>query len=206
MSGITFSNKVAAVIVAAGASRRMQAIKQLLPWKRTTLLGHTISNLEKSGVTNIYVVLGAHQEEIKKTVDSRKIEVIYNKNWTRGMGTSIAAAITYFNDHKLQYDGLLIATCDQPLISLTHYKKLIKSCISTDRIVVSSFNNGYGIPVVFGTVYFKELEALQMDVGAKSIVNKHLDRIIQLDAPEAAIDLDTEQRYKHYYHTFGIES
>ena len=83
---------------------------------------------------------------------------------------------------------------------------MIKSCISSERIVVSSFDNGYGIPVLFGAAYFKELEALHMDVGAKSIVNKHLDRVIKLDAPEAAIDLDTEQSYTYYYHTFGIES
>jgi len=97
-----------------------------------------------------------------------------------------------------------VAACDQPLIKLDHYKKLINSCINSGRIITSSYSGGSGIPVVFDKIYFSELSTLAEDVGAKSIVKKHLDRLIQIDAPEAAIDLDTEERYEQYYHTHGI--
>ena len=59
--------------------------------------------------------------------------------------------------------------------------------------------------VVFDKIYVSELSTLEKDIGAKSIVKKHLDRLIQIDAPEAAIDLDTEERYEQYYHIHGVE-
>jgi molybdenum cofactor cytidylyltransferase len=204
MSGALFTTKVAAVVVAAGASRRMTAIKQLLTWKNTTLLGHVINQLEEAGAAHIFVVLGAHEKEILKNIDSPGVTIIHNYDWSQGMGTSIAKTITYFKDHQLEFDGLLIASCDQPLIKLTHYKKLINSCINDGRIIVSSYNEGQGIPVVFDKIYFNELSTLKNDVGAKSIVKNHLDRLIQIDAPEAAIDLDTKESYELYYHTNGI--
>ncbi len=205
MSGASFDTKVAAVVVAAGSSSRMPAIKQLLPWKDTTMLGYVIKQLEDAGAAHVFVVLGAHQKEILNLTDTSNITIIHNDNWSQGMGTSIAKTIIYLRENNLKFDGLLIAACDQPLIKLDHYKKLIYSCINNERIVVSSFGTGRGIPVVFGKIYFNELSTLTEDVGAKSIVNKHLNRLIQIDAPEAAIDLDTEERYAQYYHTHGIE-
>ncbi len=204
MSGASFDTKVAAVIVAAGASSRMSAIKQLLPWKHTTMLGYVIKQLKEAGADHVFVVLGAHKKEILNKINSTDISIIHNKDWSQGMGTSIAKTITYFKDQQLEFDGLLIATCDQPLIKLTHYKKLINSCINDGRIIATSYNDGLGIPVVFDKLYFKELSTLENDVGAKSIVKNHLDRLIQIDAPEAAIDLDTKERYELYYHTHGM--
>lgn len=204
MSGAIFTTKVAAVIVAAGASSRMPAIKQLLPWKNTTLLDHVIKQLEQAGADHIFVVLGAHEKEILKNIDSSNISIIHNHDWSQGMGTSIAKTISYFKDHQLEFDGLLIVSCDQPLVKINHYKKLINSCINEGRIVASSYNEGLGIPVVFDKIYFNELGTLTRDVGAKSIVKNHMDRLIQIDAPEAAIDLDTKEIYELYYQTHGI--
>ncbi len=182
----------------------MSGIKQLLPWKDTTMLGYVIEQLKTAGATDVFVVLGAHQEEILQKIDATDIIIIHNNNWARGMGTSIARTIKYFRENQLEFDGLLIAACDQPLIKLDHYKKLINSCINRERIIVSSFENGRGIPVVFDKAYFDKLSVLTEDVGAKSVVKNHLDRLIQIDAPEAAIDLDTKERYELYYHTQGL--
>ena len=205
MSGASFDTRVAAVVLAAGASKRMTATKQLLPWKHTTMLGYVIEQLKAAGAAHVFVVLGAHQKEILQKVDTKNISIINNENWSDGMGTSIAKSISYLRKNHLEFDGLLVAACDQPLIKLDHYKKLIYSCINENRIVVSSFDNGRGIPVVFDKIYFDELSTLTKDVGAKSIVKKHLDRLIQIDAPEAAIDLDTKERYDLYYNTHGID-
>lgn len=204
MSGASYDSKVAAVVVAAGSSSRMTAVKQLLPWKDTTMLGYVIKQLKEAGAAHVFVVLGAQQKEILNKIDASNITIIHNDNWPQGMGTSIAKTITYLMDKQLDYDGLLVAACDQPLIKLDHYKKLINSCINSGRIITSSYSGGSGIPVVFDKIYFSELSTLAEDVGAKSIVKKHLDRLIQIDAPEAAIDLDTEERYEQYYHTHGI--
>lgn len=203
MSGSIYKPKVAAVVVAAGASKRMTAIKQLLPWKKSTLIEHVIDQLQASGAAHIFVVLGAYQNEIIPKINSKNTSIIYNENWSKGMGTSIAKMIPVLQAHVIDFDGLLIAACDQPLIPLEHYKKLIKSCINTERIIASSYGDGIGIPAVFDKVYFTELADLQKDVGAKSIIKDHLKHLISFDAPEGAIDLDTKERYDQNYKMYG---
>ena len=143
------------------------------------------------------------QEEITARIDSTNLSFIQNNNWSNGMGTSIAKTIPVLQDFHLEFDGLLIAACDQPLISVDHYKKLINSCINRDRIIASSYGEGVGIPVVFDNSYFMELSGLQKDVGAKSIIHQHLQHLITLDAPEGLIDLDTRESYEKYYQTHG---
>ena len=73
MSGIVFTKKVAAVVLAAGASTRMSATKQLLPWKDTTLLEYVVRSLEAAGSNQIFVVLGSHRKEILKQTDLENV-------------------------------------------------------------------------------------------------------------------------------------
>ena len=77
------------------------------------------------------------------------------------------------------------------------------SCISPDRIIASSYGNEVGVPALFGKNFFSELKMLKQDFGAKSVIQKHLSKLIQLDAPNGLIDLDTMDKYKHYYAAFG---
>lgn len=202
MSGSLSEPKVAAVVLAAGGSQRMTGIKQNLPWKHTTLLGHTIGQL-KGAVSKIYVVLGAEIEQIKAHNDLSEVELITNDNWKRGMGVSIGMAMGHIIKSAKDYDGFLIATCDQPMVEVNHYKKLINSCIDYNRIVASYYNNRVGIPVVFGKKYRDQLLHLHGDTGAKSIIKNNLAHLVKLDAPEAIYDLDTFQEYQKFYNTHG---
>ena len=100
MSGSFFKPKVAAIILAAGNSTRMTQIKQNLPWKGETLLTHVIRQLKQSEASSVYVVLGAHKDEILSSNDLSNSSVIHNENWELGMGISLARAV----DHILQSD------------------------------------------------------------------------------------------------------
>ncbi len=203
MSANIFNPKVSAVVLAAGASKRMEAIKQLLPWQGSTLLGHVLSQLRQSDACDVFLVLGAYETEILKHIDTTNIRLIRNDAWTSGMGSSISKAIDFIGKNQLVYDGLLLAVSDQPLIDVDHYNKLINSCINNKRIIASCYKNDLGVPAVFGSVYFGELQSLQGDTGAKSIIKKHLDHLILMDAPDGEIDLDTKERYERFYGTHG---
>ena len=203
MSANVFKPKVAAVVLAAGASKRMLAIKQLLPWQKTTLLGHVLSQLRQSDASDVFLVLGAYEKEILQEIDTTSVKLIHNHDWVRGMGSSISKTIDFLQENDFKYDGLLIAVADQPLIDVNHYNKLINSCINSKRIIASYYNNELGVPVVFGNEYFEELQSLHEDFGAKSILKKHLDHLIRMDAPYGEIDLDTKERYGQFYGTHG---
>ena len=63
---------VAAIILAAGASRRMGRSKPLLPWGEQTLLGWELDELMRSCVDDIVVVLGARAEAVRRELDRRR--------------------------------------------------------------------------------------------------------------------------------------
>ena len=90
--------------------------KQLLPWKNHNLIDHVISCGSKASLRSIYVVLGANAKEITNSLSTENIEIIINPFWKEGMGTSIATAIDYFIKNKINYDAVLIAVVDQPLL------------------------------------------------------------------------------------------
>ncbi len=52
------SGHVAAIVLAAGLSRRMGNPKMLLPWGKTTVIGRVIAVLEQAGLSEIIVVTG----------------------------------------------------------------------------------------------------------------------------------------------------
>jgi len=203
MSGLNFTSNIGALILAAGTSSRMEEIKQLLPWKNSTLLNHVIEQLKQANAAQIYVVLGAYQDEILNQLDTTNITVIINENWSLGMGSSIAKAVKHIEDESVLYDGLLLTTSDQPLIDVNTYAKLINSSINFNRIIATSYAKGYGIPAVFDKSYFSELKALDQDKGAKSVIKNHLDHLILIDDPQAEFDLDTKGVYEKYYKMFG---
>lgn len=195
--------RVAAVILAAGDSSRMPGIKQLLPWKNSTLTGYVLHQMKSSLATDIYLVLGAHQSEIVHSIEASGVTLIENRLWDQGMGKSIAVSIDYLLENNKEYDGVLFVLVDQPLITINHYNKLINSCIDPLRIVSSYYSGGPAVPAVFGNRYFKELKSLDKDSGAKSIIFNHLEHLVKLDIPEGAIDLDTKDIYNRFYRSHG---
>jgi len=195
--------KIATLILAAGESKRMNGIKQLLPWKDSTLLEHAITQSLQSSTNDVYLVLGANRDKILKAVDTRKVNIIINDDWSLGMGTSIAAVIRFFRANQLDFDGILIRLIDQPLLDVKYYNLLIDRYIGSKNIIASSYESGYGVPAVFDKIYFDELLVLKSDKGAKSIINEHKKALIVIDSEGRTIDLDDRQTYLNYYDKYG---
>lgn len=196
--------KIALVILAAGASTRMNAIKQLLPWKKTTLLGNAIEQGLASKADKVFVVLGANKEKIIPTLKDYDITVIKNKDWQLGLGKSIACAVDFLDNSPTQFDGILIALADQPLLNVSHYDKLIDKFLNNNfGIAATQQNKTIGVPAIFGQKYFSELSELNQDTGAKSLVKKHIDETNFVDANGTALDVDTFDKYTVLFNKYS---
>jgi molybdenum cofactor cytidylyltransferase len=184
---------IAILILAAGASTRMGEIKQLLPWGNTTLLNHTISQLNKFS-NNIFLVLGANGKKIKPTVPN--CTIVYNPNWENGMGTSIAAGVTAIEKIGL-FEAALILLADQPLLTTEYYLEMI-SIYKKDKykIVATSYGDKNGVPAILDASLFKQLKALNKDYGARKLMQKYSEDLKSIDPEGKAIDLDTPEVYQ----------
>lgn len=195
---------MAMVILAAGASKRMKTIKQLLPWKNTTLLGNVIEQGLHSNVDAIYVVLGANSAKIKDKISNYEIQIIENKNWEQGIGSSIASAINYFKQQNIQYNSVLITLADQPLIDANYYNQLINYHLkSNNKIIASNINNKPSVPAIFDAFYFNQLSQLNQDKGAKRLIESNPNDVYMLNQNANLVDVDTLETYNAIFIKFG---
>lgn len=196
--------KIAMLILAAGESKRMNGVKQLLPWKNTTLLGNAIEQGLNSKVCEVYVVLGANSERIKESISKYPVQIIKNNNWENGMGSSISGALAFLKSNKLNYKAVLITLADQPLIDMDYYNLLIHhSVIGKERIIASNTNNKPSVPAIFNRYYFKNLSRLNKDKGAKDLLKSVSNDVFIVNAKVNLIDIDTASAYKEIYNSYG---
>ena len=82
---------ISAILLAAGTSSRYgKDNKLLVKYKKKPLLLYSLKALLKSKVKDIVVVLGKDKQKILEEIpQNRKIKVIFNKNYKRGMASSI---------------------------------------------------------------------------------------------------------------------
>lgn len=193
---MTKKPNIAILILAAGASNRMGVTKQLLPWKHTTLLEHTIETVLKLNIENMFVVLGANIELIHSKIKSYPIEIIHNINWQNGLGSSIACGVKYIQNLAKTSDGVLIVLADQPFIDVTHLNILIESFFNKkSKIVTTSYNKDKeGVPAIFDASYFKELSNLNDDFGAKELIKNN--KTLSVKASNKIMDIDTKTEYE----------
>lgn len=183
------------IILAAGASSRMGRIKQILPWEDTNLLGKAIHTAKQSNGSNVFVVLGANAKIIKEQI-SKEVTCIENLEWESGMGSSIARGVNHILANTKEVAGILIMLCDQPLITSDHLNKLITTFTGNNKgIVGTAYNKKIGVPSIFGSVYFADLQSLKDDYGAKDILKNNSDDCISINTDAKVADIDTLEDY-----------
>jgi molybdenum cofactor cytidylyltransferase len=85
--------KICAIILAAGASKRLGTPKQLIPHNNSTLIGHTIQCTLDSKCDETVVVLGANATLIQKKISNFPVNIVRNQNWKMGMGYTIRVGL-----------------------------------------------------------------------------------------------------------------
>lgn len=192
--------KIAVLILAAGEASRMQHPKQLLAWKETTLLNHSITTVSNLRNARCFVVLGAHKDVILPTITHPSVSVLYNENWKQGMGASISVGVKNIRS-QAAFDALLILLADQPLVHTTYLQQLIDTFITSKKGIVASqyTKTTLGVPAIFDAKYFKQLEALKDDIGAKYIIKTNSVDAHSIEASGIIGDIDTSEVYTNLY-------
>lgn len=186
---------VSAILLAAGESKRMGRLKQLLPLGRTTMVEQAIDNLLNSKVNEVIVVLGHRAEEIMRKIATKPVKIAVNPVYHQGMSTSIIAGL------KLVDDGaraVMLALADQPFIDSQTINRLIDEFCDHNRgIIIPTYQSRRGHPIIFAIKYKEELSSLKGDVGGRQIMEHHPDDVLEVAvaSPGINIDIDTTDDY-----------
>jgi CTP:molybdopterin cytidylyltransferase MocA len=193
---------VAAIVLAAGGSRRLGQPKQLLMFGCETLLARAIRLANEAGATPVTAVLGAHHERIRAAVpfgNANKAIPVINSNWEQGISTSIHAALGVLEDCAPQASGVLILGCDQPRLTAEHLRALLDAFAAqaAPAIAASAYAGVLGIPAVFPRAVFADLLALRGDKGARSLLTQPTCPLIALPFPGGEVDIDLPADLTH---------
>lgn len=185
--------KIAAIVLAAGGSIRLGEPKQLLDFRGQPLVRRVTEAALAGGCSPVAVVVGRDGEAIAAALEGLAVQLVPNKNWEEGIGSSIRAGTEALPD----CDALVIATCDQPHVDADLIRRLIRTQEEMQRpIVASAYSGTCGVPAFFAQRYREELLSLPNGHGAKTIINRHPADVATVDFPEGAIDIDTPADYR----------
>lgn len=179
---------LAGLVLAAGASTRLGRPKQLVLYRRLTLIEHVVNHALEYCGAGIVVVTGAYREQVNKALGALPVETIYNPDWREGMGSSVRTGVM-----RIDRDcrAIMLMLCDQPTISRADLSSLVNAWTSRpEHIAAAEYAGTWGVPAIFPKSFREDLLCLSGEQGAKRIING-APCISTVKIPSAEFDVDT---------------
>lgn len=194
-SGDVFSasERIAAVILAAGASERLGRPKQLLDWHGKPFVRQVAETALASGLSPVVVVTGADAELTEAALNGLDIMIVRNEAWKLGQSSSVKAGLAALGE---RIGGALFLVVDQPQLPGALIQALrAEHATSLAPIVAPMVDGNRSNPVLFDRSTFADFATIEGDVGGRAIFAKHkVTWVPWLDA-SLAIDVDTMDDY-----------
>jgi molybdenum cofactor cytidylyltransferase len=199
------TDEVAAILLAAGQSRRMGAFKPLLPFGKTTVVRSCITNLRAGGVGHIVVVVGHRASEVRANLaDLDDLEFGLNPDPNTEMSASIVCGVERL---PATAKAVLIALNDQPAIPPDVIQTLINEWRSGSKLVIPEFQKRGGHPVLIDLAFREELLTLNPQLGLRALFDANKDHVQRppVNSSYIARDMDTWDDYRALHQdVFGV--
>ena len=151
---------IAAVVLAAGFSRRLGRPKQMIQVGGETLLARAVRVAGEAGLTPVVVVVNAEFSD-----GLLGCELAVNEQAEEGMASSIRCGVERATE--VGATGVVVMACDQVELRAEHVRNL---CAAPEWVTGSGYAGKVGIPAYFPAARFEELLALQGDIGARELL------------------------------------
>lgn len=187
---------IGGIILAAGSSRRFGDDKRKISLPSgNSVLVEAIHNAA-AVLQSVLVVLRfgdqAFQDQLEAEIDNPNVSYLRAPDSARGMAHSLGNAVHRVKD----WDAAVVLLGDMPFLGQNTIKAILNAYIENEArapIIYPIHKGRPGHPVLFDHTYFAELELLEGDVGARSVIDAHPDRVIivEVDDPNILRDIDT---------------
>lgn len=183
---------IPAIILAAGASRRLGQPKQLVVYQGERLLERAARLAREAGASPVLLVLGANFELISTSMKLHDEVVVHNEQWPEGISTSIQAGMHALRGFPSCASGVLIMSCDQPWLTAEYLQGLISKFESMNpkAVVASAYAGIHGVPAIFPNTMFEALDSLRGDKGARALIERSSGSVVALPFAGGEVDID----------------
>ena len=188
--------KIGALVLAAGFSRRFGRDKRIEAVRgNEPMLFQTIENLALH-FEEIIITLRSNDPAIADLAQNRfqhaQIIIHHATDSIEGIGTSLASTIAIVTERK--WSSVFVFLGDMPYLkSETIFNLKTEASTNPRDIIVPKFMAETGHPVCFPSRFYKEIESLSGDTGAKKIIQSNLDcvRFVKTNDRGVTLDIDT---------------
>ena len=167
---------IKAILLAAGQSKRMKSENKLIKlYKNKPLINYSLNVLKKSKVNKIIIVLGHQHKEVKKIIKkNKKIIFTYNKNYKKGMASSIKIGLKKISKND---KGFIVAQSDMPFVKQSDINKICRSIKSKKFLIHAlKYKTRVGNPIGFDSSLIKKFKNIKGQFGAKFMVKRLKNR------------------------------
>lgn len=186
--------KIAALIMAAGLSRRFGTGHKLLAdLDGKPVVRHVVEAVTASAAGPVLLVTG-HQAEAVAAAAGSGVQPVHNPAYTEGLASSLQAGLRALPD---DLDGVLVCLGDMPDVRTATLEALIAAFnpVEGRAICLPTFSGKRGNPILWGRQFQAELLRLEGDSGARSLFLPHAEWIceVPVDDPGILMDYDTPE-------------
>ena len=193
---------LAAIILAAGDSRRMGTPKALLPDPDgRPFVARLVRSFSAAGIDEIVVVTGAMHPAIVDAIaaDSPPARplCVRNPDPSRGQLSSLWAGLEAAI--RSDIEGVLVTPVDIPMIRTATIRQVVDAWVRTHAPIVRPVvGERHGHPVLFDRVTFDALREAPLTEGARVVVHANADRVVNVavDDEGCLVDIDTPADYE----------
>jgi molybdenum cofactor cytidylyltransferase len=191
---------IAAIVLAAGQSRRMgKANKLLADIDGAPMVRHAVQSAVACSAAPVVVVTGHESARVRSALDGLDVTFVDNPDFADGLSTSLAAGISKLPDG---IDGAVVCLGDMPMVEPRHVNRLISAFDAEEgrTICVPVTRGKRGNPVLWGAVYFDEMARIKGDVGAKHLLGQYAEAVCEVDVGDEAVltDIDTPEALRKF--------
>ncbi len=187
---------VGAVILAAGASRRMGAgrNKMLLEIDGESLVRRAARRALAAGLSPVVVVIGHEPDRIRAELKDLPVEFAVNPDYTGPTSGSLHQGLNALGS---QVGAAVVMLGDMVRVTEETLAMLVAAARGTDApLVVSRYGDVTAPPLLFRRVLFPELLAWTGEGCGKTVVKAHNHEAMFVDRPVALLaDVDTPEDF-----------
>ncbi|MBI5742100.1 MAG: nucleotidyltransferase family protein [Nitrospirae bacterium] len=195
--------RVSAVLLAAGSSKRMGQLKQLLPLKGKPIIRHSLDALLSAGLDDIVVVLGERNPDLINIVGGLPVRVVFNTVPGSDMAESLRTGLRSVDCSST---GILISLADHPMASSATIQVLVSlHHQKPDRILVPRYEMRKGHPVLLPSILLKDIHK---GGTLRDVIGKYPERIrpVEVEDRGVVLDIDTMEDYENLLNLAPHES
>jgi xanthine dehydrogenase accessory factor len=159
---------IGCAVLAAGGSRRLGSPKQLVLFRGEALVRRAARAACASRCEHVAIVVGCRRQGVERAVAGLGAEVRYEQGWSEGLCGSVRQATSWARERGLS--ALVLAVCDQPLLTAEHLDALVERHREGAEVVASSYARTRGVPALFARSWFDRLGELEGDRGAGALL------------------------------------